>query len=312
MFWVIYKNLEKEIIELSNKLHFCDAQENVYSIYISDLLVRASVEIEALSKELYKLSGGNMNPVGLDGKARVLMFDSDCLQYLDVNWGITKRVVNIVCPNFDFQKSENLILRPLKDCNKQGKGRWKKAYQAVKHDRVGSLNAGNIGNLIRAMAALYILNVYYRNESYIVGSMMQVNPFDTRMGSDLFSLSLVQAEHYNFDSLKFEGLSDEDFKSATLIQKYTEESFSTLLKSLNMFKDEVQEKLSKSPLAQEFLSRNPNYKFKGYLHLIEDIGGEKLLNEIMKNQSIVSEMKKSQIEVVLNKGQNIYQINNSI
>ena len=82
MFWVIYKNLEKEIIELSNKLHFCDKQEKVYSIYISDLLIRISVEIEALSKELYKIAGGNMKPLDDEGNERDLMFDSDCIHHL--------------------------------------------------------------------------------------------------------------------------------------------------------------------------------------------------------------------------------------
>lgn len=86
MFWVIYKNLEKEVIELANKLHFCDNQENMYSIYISDLLIRTAVEIEALSKELYKSAGGNMNPVDTEGNERDLMFDSDCIQFLDQKW----------------------------------------------------------------------------------------------------------------------------------------------------------------------------------------------------------------------------------
>lgn len=90
LYWSIYKNLERELIELSNKIHFCDKQDNVYSVHISDLLIRTSVEIEALSKELYKLAGGNMKPLDDDGNERDLFFDTDCIQYLDFNWGITK------------------------------------------------------------------------------------------------------------------------------------------------------------------------------------------------------------------------------
>ena len=110
MFWTIYKNLENEVISLSNKLHFCDKQENVYSIYISDLLIRTAVEIESLSKELYKAAGGNMRPLDEEGNERVLMFDTDCIQFLDKNFGITKKRVNVVCPSFYFAKKENLQL----------------------------------------------------------------------------------------------------------------------------------------------------------------------------------------------------------
>ena len=31
MYWTIYKNLEKEIIGLTNSIHFCDEQKNVFS-----------------------------------------------------------------------------------------------------------------------------------------------------------------------------------------------------------------------------------------------------------------------------------------
>lgn len=306
MFWVIYKNLEKEVIELSNKLHFCDKQENVYSIYISDLLIRAAVEIESLSKELYKIAGGNMKPLDVEGNERDLMFDSDCIQFLDISWGITKKRVNVVCPNFYFSKTENLELQPLKDCNKHGRGRWKNAYQAVKHDRVNSLNAGNVANLIRALASLYILNVYYRNERYEIGTMLNTNPFDTRMGSDIFSLSLVRADKYNFNNGQFTEASDDDFKSAILVQKFTDEAYGELSCSLKQFENDAKCKIAASPKVSEFLKSNPDYKLKGYLAFAKDVGGDELVREIIQNQKIVSDIKKAKIEVVLNKGQSIY------
>lgn len=306
MFWIIYKNLEKEVIELSNKLHFCDNQDNVYSIYISDLLIRTAVEIEALSKELYKSAGGNMKPTDEEGNKRVLMFDSDCIQFLEENWGITKKCVKVVCPNFYFKKPENLELHPLKDCNKQGKGSWKKAYQAVKHNRIESLKLGNVSNLIRALAALYILNIYFRNESYEIGTMMNTDPFDTRMGSDIFSVSLVRADKYNFDSSQFTEASEDDFKSAILIQKFTNESFNKLSSSLKKFKDDAMDKFNNSPKVAEFLETNPDYKFNGYLRFAKDAGGDALVKEVMQNQSIVGDIQKAEIEVLLNKGQSFY------
>lgn len=314
LFWTIYKNLETELIELANKVHFCDKQNNVYSVYISDLLIRTSVEIEALSKELYKLAGGNMKPLDNDGVERDLFFDTDCIQYLDINWGITKKCVNVVATNFYFKEPENLKLRPLKDCNKRGWGRWKKAYQAVKHNRVESLEAGNIANLIRAMAALYLLNIYYRNEKYDVGTKMNTIPFDTRMGSNIFSVLLAHADEYDFDKhLGDESILAcvrEQISSSVLIQKYTDESYKMLCNSIKEYNEESKKRLCDSPEVLQFIEDNPDYKFKSITSFVHDVGGEEFVNRMLKGQSIVKDIYKSNMEVVINKGQEIYPLSN--
>lgn len=312
IFWTIYKNLEKELIELSYKIHFSDNQNNVYSVHISDLLIRTAVEIEALSKELYKLAGGNMTPLDEEGNERDLYFDTDCIQYLDFNWGITKKQVNVVSPNFYFTKSENLVLRPLKGCNKRGSGRWKKAYQAVKHNRVEALEAGNIANLIRAVAALYLLNLYFRNQKYDVGTVMNTIPFDARMGSDIFSVSIAHAEEYDFDKQEGDESIVEAVKSeiasSVLIQKYTDDSYQILCKSVKEYTKKAKEMLCQSPEAMKFLEDNPNYKFKSILSFAKDIGGKEFVNQMLNGQNIQKDIYKSYMEVVLNKGQQIYPI----
>ena len=53
LYWPIYKNLEREFIELSNWIHIDDNQLSIYSVKISELLIRCSVEIESISKDLY-------------------------------------------------------------------------------------------------------------------------------------------------------------------------------------------------------------------------------------------------------------------
>lgn len=231
LYWAVYKNLENEVIKLAENIHFDDKQINTYSIHISDLLIRTAVEIEAISRELYKESGGNMNFVDDHGNPRKPYFDSDCIQYLDQNWHITKKVVNVVAANFYFEKEENRILKPLKDCNKQKLGRWKKAYQAVKHDRTGSLSAGNIGNLIRAMAALYVLNLYKKEDN--PEEQASGGTFDMSRGSDLFSVksfvatSLKMDEHMNDGSIiiPVKCKRQECIDESVYIDRYTKESF---------------------------------------------------------------------------------------
>ncbi len=310
LFWNIYKNLENELIALSNNIFFCDRQDSVYSIHISDLLIRASVEIEAISKELYKISGGNMSPVDDAGNPRDLFFDSDCIQFLDINWKITKKIVHVVSPNFFFEKEENLVLRPLKDCNKQGNGRWKKAYQAVKHNRVGSIESGNIANLIRAMAALFVLNIYYRNERYDAGTFMNGTPFDTRLGSDIFAVELAHAEKCCFGDKMSDESIDESVRAsldgAVIIQKYKEDSFRLLHRNMIDFTCESKARLTKESKVSEFLTANPDYKFKSLLSLAIDAGGDELARRMLNGQKILSSLPKVDLEVVLNKGQQIY------
>lgn len=128
LYWSVYKNLERELIKLSDMVCFCDKQDRVYSLHIADLLVRTAIEIEAISKKIYEELGGNMHPVDDHGNPRSLYFDSDCIQLIDLKWKITKKIVNVSAVNFYFEEKDNRIFKPLKDCNKQGEGRWKKAY----------------------------------------------------------------------------------------------------------------------------------------------------------------------------------------
>lgn len=85
LYWSVYKNIEKEVMDLSNQVHFDDKQISIYSVKISELLIRCSVEIEAISKELYFALGGDMP------KDRDLYFDTDCLELLEEKWLLSKK-----------------------------------------------------------------------------------------------------------------------------------------------------------------------------------------------------------------------------
>lgn len=123
-YWSIYKNLEKELVELSNVIHIDDNQLEIYSIKIAELLLRTAVEIESLSKTLYFKNGGNKED------DINLFFDTDCLDLLEQKWQLSKKKVQISATNFYFAQIENQILTPLKKANKRGTSSsdWQKAY----------------------------------------------------------------------------------------------------------------------------------------------------------------------------------------
>ena len=203
LYWAVYKNLEREVLELSNQIHFSDNQLDVYSIKIAELLIRCSVEIESIVKEVYIQNGGkhyideknreyllekDENGVELPDipkNRRDLFFDTDCIDYLENMWFLSKKKVLVVASTFYFEKEENAILTPLYKANKRGSVDWGKAYQAIKHNRSANFSRGNIKHLIRAMAALYLLNLYHKDEKFDLGAGNNKKIFNTSIGSDL-------------------------------------------------------------------------------------------------------------------------------
>lgn len=92
LYWQVYLNLEREFLELSDTIYINDEQQNVYSMKIADMLIRAVIEIEALSKELYLTNGGAVIP------EEEMYFDTVCMAYLDGLWKLDKKVVQVVSP----------------------------------------------------------------------------------------------------------------------------------------------------------------------------------------------------------------------
>ncbi len=198
IFWQTYLNLEKEAIEVSKYIFFtdevlvngksgiviqsCNTQLETFSPHIADLLVRCCVQIEAISKELYFDNGGSK----VRGD-RNIFFDEDCLKLIDIKWKTQNKIVMVVAPFFNFTKDENRILKPLREAHKRQGTYWEKAYQAVKHDRYFSLHKGNVKAFIHALAALYLLNIYYRNESWVT-KYQEISKFDYSMGSVIFTV----------------------------------------------------------------------------------------------------------------------------
>lgn len=172
IFWQTYLNLEKELIEVSKyifvtdektvndkgveKVQPCKTQLETYSPHIADLLVRCCVQIEAISKELYFELNGEKQRGDNDIK-----FDEDCLKQIDIKWKTHNKKVLVVAPFFNLTKDENTILRPLKEAHKRQGTYWERCYQAVKHDRYACLCCGNVKAFIHALAALYLLNIFF-------------------------------------------------------------------------------------------------------------------------------------------------------
>lgn len=222
LYWAVYKNLERELINLSNLIHIDDKQLDVYSIKITELLIRTVVEVESIVKELYFQNGGTKP----DDKN--LFFDTDCLDLLENKWFLSKKQVHISATNFYFNLTDNKVLTPLKKANKRGSSSsdWLKAYQAVKHNRAKSLTAGNLKNLIRAMAGLYILNLYYKNDLYELEKDATGTSFDSSLGSVIFSIKVHKSKGFSAVESFMKGV--EDFDESVYLIKTTDKTRSIM------------------------------------------------------------------------------------
>jgi hypothetical protein len=186
LYWPVYLNLEKEVLALANEIHFCDEQLSVYSIKIADLLFRVSAEIESLIKDLYRAEKNSETES--PGKA---------LEEINKMWEFDKKCVIVSATNMYFTDAPNRSFAPFGYADK-GDSDYYCAYNAVKHDRVKNISKANVRVLVRAMAALYLLNVYYKNTNFSTMSIGAAhNDFDSSLGSEIFSVKMTSQIHTN-------------------------------------------------------------------------------------------------------------------
>ena len=312
LYWSVYKNLEKEFLKLADYIHFSDDQLNTYSMFIADLIMRCSVEIEAISKELYCMLGGNMSPTDPQGNVRDLYFDTDYLDLLEQKWVISKKQIMVSAINFYFTDEKNKVITPLYKSNKRGTSgsKWKQAYQAVKHDRRNSLKKANIQNLLNALGSLYILNLYYRDEITDIDHIyLDDQNFDNRVGSEVFSAHYCKATMLlmktHIDDSCIESLSKDQLEKSIYIIKYDDTSFKEMHKNYCLDSQISIDRFNNSPEIRKFLDEHPEYIGKTINEICMAAGGIKLLKSIICHQNTIKQ-KSVRREAMLNKHSGIY------
>lgn len=266
IFWQTYLMLEKELIDVSkyiyvtdeisinNKIQPCTTQLETFSPHIADLIIRACIEIEAISKELYFDFGGEKQRGDTN-----LFFDEDCLKLVDEMCQTHKKIVLIVSPLFSLTKEKNKIFKPLKDAHKRKGTNWERAYQALKHDRYSSIHYGTIKNLIHALGALYLLNIYYKDIK-LHSKYLEYNHLDLSLGSSIFS---VQSPKQDYITAAINGIEIGEkliADESPFVLKYTDKVYEELIE-LN--KKSLQEK-------REYLLSQPELRDPIFLNIIED------------------------------------------
>lgn len=293
IYWPIYKNIEEEIIKISYIIHIDDNQLNVYSSQISSLILKASAEIESISKELYKDNGGT--------KTTKIRYDVDALEFLDNLWILNKKIVIISSYNSfqSIRKLQPFVKSEISSFHKKATYSWNNSYQNLKHDRANSLHFGSLKYLFDIAAALFVLNLYYKNEIYKLEKDSKATNFPINMGSELFSIKLHKWFRYD---AKLNYGKKQDFDECIYLTKYTKQTFDTQrLATEEMFKKQS-ELFSQHPKFHKYFRTNTLEDYKGN-NFMYDVLGEQEYYKIIKvtSQYHAEAYKSTEYEAILNK-----------
>lgn len=267
IYWPVFKNIERRIEELTFSIHINDDHLSVYSSLITDIILRCASEIESISKDLYRENGGK--------KAGNIKFDFDALEYLNEIWGVEDKTVILTNPNC-FQS--NRVISPFAKNELKGERAicgWNNSYQNLKHERSSSICFGSIKYLFEIMAALYVLNVYYRNETFSMGESPSGGGFDQSLGSSFFSVSVSQLKSYTVVGREKE----ETFGSCIYYIDLTDKTREQLLSAEKKYQKIVENYLTPMEEFQDYVRDHPEEVGKPTL-IYKALGKEKHLDFI--------------------------------
>lgn len=150
-----------------------------------------------------------------------------------------------------FQKDENKLFHPF-NYDKNSYDDFFSAYNAIKHNRsVQTIYKGNIRHLLRAIASLFILNVYHKDEPLFLGKNTSTD--SVPMSSDLFAVETIRAATTNDDnSVKVTLNKFKETVSAVYVIKSTKESKVREKEASSEFANTLNNKI------QELQRANPN------------------------------------------------------
>lgn len=169
LFWPIYQKLEEEFKELSYYIAIDRKQLKTYSIKIADLILRTVAECENIASVICK--NEKIKFTDKKGHIRKSVYFNEYIDELNKVFKLDKKLVNPIFNNID-SSTFNCKLQPFRKETLKVNGKekeiipWYNAYNKIKHDRVKNYKQANLENLITSLAALFMLNIYLKNEVF--------------------------------------------------------------------------------------------------------------------------------------------------
>lgn len=311
LFLPVYRHLEADVVKLTDSIFFDDYQLKVYSLDIGDLLIRCVIEIEAISKELYLRLGGPEHPIDNNGDQRDLYFDTDCIKMLVDRWDIDKKKLQITNSNMYFSPAK-AVITPLHKAHKRGtsSSQWQQAYQTVKHYRSKSIKRATLENLLNALGALYILNLYYSDESFWLETPIK-DRREYTMDSKIFTPFICDATKIelgrDMGDANMQPIVSPSPEESIYVKKMTDEAFKSIHEVWCKYDLNI---LTKLQLSKEYLNykkEHPEIETMDIQKRAECIGINYIEMLVQESRVIGKSLGRiNEKEVVLNKQNGIY------
>ncbi len=153
-YFPIYERLESEFTELTYVIELNDSHLKVYSLRMSELILRIGSECENASKSLLKML--DINAVDVEDMNFPALGKNLCQIE-----NFENKEIQVIWP---YQKLTKSAFEPFEGW-KSGNPDWYKAYNKIKHDRDSGFQKANYENCLYALGGLFILNLYLRKEN---------------------------------------------------------------------------------------------------------------------------------------------------
>ena len=213
LFFQIYQSLEKELLGMTDYIHFSENNLDVYSVKLANFILRANVESESLLKELFKRTE---HYKGLTQKEKNLELENNTYTEVNEVYKLEKKTIYIASEIFYFQDKYSEPFIPFK-YKKNGKDSHK-IYNSIKHDKVNNLKKADLETAINMLGTLFILNSCFFPEliqkeqddrsKIFRGKRAYIEPLFLSMFDKIDKLNKDEVENFLSSCLYFEWISD--------------------------------------------------------------------------------------------------------
>ncbi|MDV2631341.1 hypothetical protein RZO31_00410 [Lactococcus lactis] len=213
LFFQIYQSLEKELLGMTDYIHFSENNLDVYSVKLANFILRANVESESLLKELFKRTE---HYKGLTQKEKNLELENNTYTEVNEVYKLEKKTIYIASEIFYFQDKYSEPFIPFK-YKKNGKDSHK-IYNSIKHDKVNNLKKADLETAINMLGTLFILNSCFFPEliqkeqddrsKIFRGKRAYIESLFLSMFDKIDKLNKDEVENYLSSCLYFEWISD--------------------------------------------------------------------------------------------------------
>lgn len=213
LFFQIYQSLEKELLEMTDYIHFSENNLDVYSIKLANFILRANVECESLLKELFKRTE---HYKGLTKKEKSLGLENNTYTEVNKEFKLDKKTIFISSEIFYFEDRYSEPFTPF-EYKKNGKDSYQ-IYNAIKHDKVNNLKKADLETAINMLGTLFVLNSCFypqliqkkqdERSKIFRGRVAYIEPIFLSMVDEIDKLNKDEVDDYLSCCLYFEWINE--------------------------------------------------------------------------------------------------------